>query len=101
MALQTNGTFSPPSVTQIDMTGEFYFGAMLLVIGLAFAWYVFGDGSARELFKPSDRKTTPAMRPSVRYAVAVLGSVLVANIAALQAWPGQSWYIAGAVASQT
>src|SRR4029453_3494790 len=80
------------------MTDEFYFGAMLLVIGLVFAWYVFGDGSARELFKPSDRKTTLAMRPSVQAAVAVLGSVLVANIAALQAWPGLSWYIAGAVA---
>jgi dolichyl-phosphate-mannose--protein O-mannosyl transferase len=81
------------------MTDEFYFGAAFLVVGVAFAWYMLADPGIRAWFKSSDRETTPAMRPpGVRYAGAVLGSVLVANIAAVQAWPGQSWYIAGAVA---
>lgn len=80
------------------MTDEFYFGAAFLVVGVAFAWYMLADPGIRAWFKSSDRETTPAMRPPVWYGVAVLGSVLVANIAALQAWPGHSWYIAGAVA---
>jgi hypothetical protein len=80
------------------MSDEFYFGALLLVIGLAFAWYV-NDGIGG-LFKRKDRKTPPAIRPpGVRYAGAVFGTMLIANIAVLQTWPGQSWYILGAVAA--
>jgi hypothetical protein len=79
------------------MSDEFYFGALLLVIGLAFAWYV-NDGIGG-LFKRKDRKTPPAIRPSAWHAVAMFGTMLIANIAMLQTWPGQSWYILGAVAA--
>jgi hypothetical protein len=61
-------------------------------------WYAYRN-EIWLVFKPAVTKTPPVVRPSVWHAVAVLGSVLIANIAVLQGWPGPSGYIAGAVAT--